>query len=119
MADGQRRIITIPYRPRHWARKLHDSLCRWAVLVLHRRAGKTTCILNHHQRAALDDAWETRRLRALLPDSSDKDIAALLRHRVYWHVMPSYKQAKLTAWDMLKHFASVVPNIKFNEAELL
>jgi hypothetical protein len=28
------------------------------VLILHRRAGKTTAILNHHQRAALNDDWE-------------------------------------------------------------
>jgi phage terminase large subunit len=42
-----------------------------------------------------------------------------LRQRVYWHVMPSYKQAKLTAWDMLKHFARPIPGVKFNEAELL
>jgi len=117
--EDEGREIVIDYCPRQWALKLHDSLARWAVLVLHRRAGKTTCILNHHQRAALDDAWETRRLRALLPESSDADVAALLKHRVYWHVMPSYKQAKLTAWDMLKHFASVVPGVKFNESELL
>ncbi len=111
--------IVIPYRPRRWATRLHENLARWAVLVLHRRAGKTTCILNHHQRAALDDDWERRRLRALLPDSSDADLTALMRARVYWHVMPSYKQAKLTAWDMIKHFAGVVPNVRFNEAELL
>ena len=113
------RVVVIPYCPRRWAKRLHESLARWAVLVLHRRAGKTTGILNHHQRAALDNDWERRRLRALLPDSSDADLTALMRHRVYWHVMPSYKQAKLTAWDMLKHFAGVVPGVKFNEAELL
>jgi hypothetical protein len=39
--------------------------------------------------------------------------------RVYWHVMPSYKQAKLTAWEMLKHFARPIPSVTFNEAELL
>jgi hypothetical protein len=67
------------------------------VLVLHRRAGKTTCILNHHQRAATNDQWELRRLRALLPGRRDPELRPLLRNRVYWHVMPSYKQAKLTA----------------------
>src|SRR5438045_25211 len=117
--EDEGRTITIEYCPRRWAEKLHDSLCRWAVLVLHRRAGKTTCILNHHQRAALDDDWERRRLRALLPTSPDTDLTALMRHRIYWHVMPSYKQAKLVAWEMLKHFASVVPGVKFNESELL
>jgi len=113
------REIVIDYCPRRWAMKLHESLCRWAVLVLHRRAGKTTGILNHHQRAALDDEWERRRLRALVPDAEEATLTTLMRDRVYWHVMPSYKQAKLTAWDMLKHFAGVVPGVKFNEAELL
>ena len=59
--------VVVPYKPRNWARPFHASLKRWSALVLHRRAGKTTAILNHHQRAALDDAWETRRLRYLLP----------------------------------------------------
>jgi hypothetical protein len=101
----------IPYKPRQWAKRLHHSLARWAVLVLHRRAGKTTCVLNHHQCAALDDAWERKRLRALLPDRSDAELAPLLRQRVYWHVMPSYRQAKLAAWEMLKFFARPIPGV--------
>ena len=43
-------VITIPYNPRRWAETLHASLKRWIVLVLHRRAGKTTAVLNHLQR---------------------------------------------------------------------
>jgi hypothetical protein len=49
--------ITVPYKPRRWARPFHASLARWSCLMLHRRAGKTTGVINHHQRAALDDAW--------------------------------------------------------------
>jgi len=116
---GPGREIVIPYRPRNWAAPLHHAAARWAVLVLHRRAGKTTCLLHHHQRAALDEAWELRRLRVLLPDRSDTDLAPLLRQRIYWHVMPSYKQAKLVAWEMLKRFAQPIPGVKFNESELL
>src|SRR5438045_123587 len=115
----QEREIVIQYCPRNWAEHLHDSRARWAVLVLHRRAGKTTCLLNHHQRAALDDHWELTRLRTPLPDRSDADLAPLLPQRIYWHVMPSYKQAKLVAWEMLKHFAQPIPGVKFNESELL
>ena len=37
----------IPYRQRHWARSFHASLTRWSCLVLHRRAGKTTAVINH------------------------------------------------------------------------
>src|SRR5690242_20083438 len=94
--------IEVPYAPRQWAIKLHNSLERWSSLVLHRRAGKTTAILNHHQRAAMDDSWETARLKHLLPDATEAQIKALLQHRIYWHVMPTLTQAKIVAWDMLK-----------------
>lgn len=113
-------VITIPYCPRNWANKLHDSFKRWAVLVLHRRAGKTTAILNHHQRAALDDGWETKRLRTLLPGSPDSQIKDLLKRRTYWHVMPTFHQAKMTgAWDTVKEISRDIPGVKHNEAEML
>lgn len=112
--------IEIPYAPRVWADAFHASLARWLVLILHRRAGKTTAILNHHQRAALDDNWERQRLRSLLPDSTPADLQRLMTKRVYWHVMPSYHQAKLTgAWEMAKEFARPIPGVRFNESELL
>jgi phage terminase large subunit len=111
--------IRVGYKPRVWAKPFHASPRRWAVFVIHRRAGKTTCLVNHHQRAATDDALEMRRLRSLLPNASADTLAPLLRGRVYWHVMPSYKQAKTVAWTMLKDYARPVPGVKFNESELL
>jgi phage terminase large subunit len=113
------RIITIPYKPRRWAQRFHASFRRWAALVLHRRVGKTTCIVNHHQRAALDDDWETQRLRTLMPALTDAEIKPLLRRRSYGHVMPTFRQAKLVAWDMVKHYARVVEGAVANESELL
>jgi len=110
--------IAIPYAPRRWARPLHASTKRWAVLVLHRRAGKTTAVINHHQRAAMDDAWELRRLQALLPDKDERYLRPLLHRRVYWHVMPTLKQAKEVAWDLLKEMARPIPGIKVNNSEL-
>lgn len=115
----ERQGIEIPYCPRNWARPVHANLRRWIALVLHRRAGKTTFELNHHQRAALNDPWEARRLRSLLPQSSERHIRRLMLKRIYWHVMPSYKQAKLVAWEMLKDIARPIPGHKFNESELL
>lgn len=97
---------------------MHAAWMRWLVLVLHRRAGKTTGIINHHQRAALSDAWEMKRLRYLLPDASEATLKPLLRHRIYWHVMPTYKQAKTVAWAMTKDYARTVRGVKFNESEL-
>lgn len=110
--------VEIPYAPRIWAKKLHASFKRWSALVLHRRAGKTTAVLNHHQRAAIDDDWERRRLKALLPKASEEFLAPLLNRRVYWHVMPTLKQAKLVAWDILKEISRPIPGVKVNNSEL-
>lgn len=87
--------ITINYLPRNWAKLLHDCKKRWMVLVLHRRAGKTTAVLNHLQRSALMKA-KTK----------------------YAYIAPTYKQAKLIAWDIIKEYARCIPNIKYNESEL-
>jgi phage terminase large subunit len=92
---------------------------RWSALVLHRRAGKSTAIINHHIRAATDDAWETRRLRHLMPSLSDGDIKALLRDRLYGHFLPTYKQAELVTWGrILKYYAGAIPGVEFNESKL-
>lgn len=97
---------------------MHASFKRWVALVLHRRAGKTTGILNHHNRAAMDDAWEMARLRYLLPDADESFLRPLLKRRVYWHVMPTLKQAKLVAWDILKDISRPIPGIRPNNSEL-
>lgn len=110
--------IVIPYKPRNWARPFHASFARSAVLVLHRRAGKTTATLNHHQRAALDDAWEAQRLRTIEPKFTDAEIHELLQHRQYGHILPMLGQAKSVAWEPLKRIAAVVPNAIPNESEL-
>jgi len=112
--------IVVPYRPRKWAREFHATTKRWIALVLHRRAGKTTAELNHHQRAALDDAWESARLRHLMPELPEVQLKDLLKRRVYWHVMPSYRQGKLTgAWDTLKEISDPIPGVRRNEQEML
>jgi phage terminase large subunit len=116
---GELRQIRIPYSPRNWARPFHEWLGRFIVLVLHRRAGKTTAVINHHIRAATDDAWEERRLRHLQPGLSASDVKELLRDRFYGHVLPTYKQAELVAWARIaKHYAEVIPGVEFNESKL-
>ena len=89
--------VRIPYKPRQRAQRFHASLARWLCLVLHRRAGKTTAVINHHQRAATDDAWDRKRLRHLKPDVTDAQLKDLLRGRFYAHILPAYRQAKLQA----------------------
>jgi phage terminase large subunit len=113
--------IVVPYKPRKWAIPWHASLKRWSVLVLHRRAGKTTALLNHLQRAATDNAWEARRLKFLEPSFTERDIRELLRARKYGLILPLLKQAKGVAWGPLKHIAQPLIDAgraKKNESDL-
>ena len=66
-----------------------------AILVLHRRAGKTVAIVNQLQKDAL-----------ITPESK------------YAYICPTYKQAKAVAWDIFKKYSEDIPNIKYNENEL-
>ncbi len=65
------------------------------MVVAHRRAGKTTATLNHL-------------IRDAIRNNGTK----------YAFIAPTYKQAKNVAWDILKHYASKIEGVKFNEAEL-
>lgn len=115
------RVVEIPYRPRNWAKPFHASFKRFLTLLLHRRAGKTTAVCNHHLRAGIDDEWEKRRLLYLRPTLTIPQIEELIHPpggRHYGHVMPTRVQAKAVAWDKLKHYAAVTGG-KPNEAELL
>lgn len=91
--------VTIPYCPRYPQRDIHDGLenARFSVIVAHRRMGKTVCVLNHMIKMAL------------LLSRSDGRFA---------YVAPYRNQAKSIAWDYLKRFAGVLPNVRFNESEL-
>lgn len=116
------RVVELDYKPRVWARAFHASLRRFAAIVLHRRAGKTTSVINHHQRYAMDDALERRRLMTLRPELTPEQLTELVRPpggRHYGHIMPLRTQAKLVVWDKLKHYARPIPGIKINESELL
>jgi hypothetical protein len=88
-------IIKIKYKPRNWAKLLHNTAKKLIVLVLHRRAGKTTAAINHLNR----DALRTAKTK-------------------YAYVAPTYKQAKRIVWDMIKEYTKSVPGIKYNESEL-
>lgn len=118
MAEVTPTLIEIPYKPRRWAQPFHASYQRWAALVLHRRAGKTTAVLNHHQRSALDDGWERARLKFLEPKFTPAELDELTQYRQYGHILPLLGQAKSVAWEPLKRIAAVVPGAKPNESEL-
>lgn len=100
----------------------HAGLQRFSVKVLHRRAGKTTCDMNHLLKAAMDNEWEKRRLLKIRPSLSTSELRELIKPpggRHYGHVMPTRVQAKQTVWDKLKYYASGIPGVKPNESELL
>lgn len=84
--------IVVDYKPRNWAKEFHDSVKRWIVLVLHRRAGKTTAILNHLQRSAIKT-----------PGSQ------------YAFVATTYTQVKLIAWDIAKKMSMDIIGVKHIE----
>src|SRR3990167_6730914 len=89
---------TIPYCPRETAGlnllEIHNSAARFRVVVAHRRLGKTTLANNELIRAACTKKGN------------------------YFYVAPTYRQAKLISWDILKHYS--IPQIvaKVNESEL-
>jgi len=92
--------IVIPYKPRPiWKDVIHPALkkFRFAVLVCHRRFGKTVGVVNHAIKQAI--------------------LCELPAPR-YSYIAPFRNQAKLIAWEYLKHYTSVIPNLKINESEL-
>ncbi len=90
-------LIKIPYKPRGAFLPLHNRKQRWAVVVAHRRAGKTVACINELIKSALTFKGNDGR---------------------FAYVAPFYRQAKSVAWDYLKRFSAVVPGIEINESEL-
>jgi phage terminase large subunit len=90
------REVVIPYTPRDAFKAFHERTARWAVIVAHRRAGKTVATINDLIRRAIQDGKQDGR---------------------YAYVAPYYGQAKAVAWDYLRKFSE--PLIaKTNETEL-
>ena len=96
MASSQR-TISIGYAARPQFASLHARRKRWAVVVAHRRAGKTVACI-----ADLIDA-------AIRCDKTEPRFA---------YVAPFFAQAKDVAWNYLKHYTAKIPGVTANEAEL-
>ena len=89
--------IAIQYKPRRAFDPLHDRTEREAVVVAHRRAGKTVACINELIKGAV----------------------TCTRHEPrFAYVAPYYAQAKDVAWSYLKQFARGVPGVTFHESEL-
>ena len=91
------RVAVIPYTPRAAFRPLHYRAQRWAVVVAHRRAGKTVACINELIMACCTDSSNNGR---------------------YAYIAPYYAQAKSVAWDYAKYFSAPIPYLKINESEL-
>ena len=91
--------VTIPYSPRKQQAYLHQELekYRYAVLLCHRRFGKSTLCINHLIKCCLTNTNYNPR---------------------YAYIAPTYKQAKSIAWDFLKFYTEKIPGTKYNETEL-
>jgi phage terminase large subunit len=75
------------YEPRKQFLPFHYRHQRWAILVCHRRAGKTVaCIAELVTRALATSKIEAR----------------------YAYIAPYFSQAKTVSWDYLKHYAQPV-----------
>jgi phage terminase large subunit len=79
--------LIIPYKPREHQLRVHQLLegKRFAVVVAHRRFGKTVAALNHLIREAVLNEKETPR---------------------YAYIAPTYGQAKRVAWDYLVKYTT-------------
>lgn len=94
------RQLTVDYVPRRQFVAFHARANRWAVIVAHRRAGKTVaCVMELITRALATSKKDAR----------------------YAYIAPFREQAKTVAWAYLKHYATSVvrdPEVDFRESEL-
>lgn len=79
-----KQVVQSVYTPRPLSMDFHARSERFAVIVAHRRFGKTIMCIN---------------------DIVDKAVQNPLPFPLYSYVAPLYKQAKRIAWTYLKHYA--------------
>lgn len=88
---------TIQYRPRKLVKEFHKRQERFAVIVAHRRFGKTVAAINDLIRTAL--TTERKNVRVA-------------------YIAPYYRQAKAIAWDYLLEYTKDIEGVEYNVAEL-
>ena len=88
--------VELDYKPRDVFLDFHERKQRWAVIVAHRRCGKTVSCINDLIYKALIEGKEDGR---------------------YAYIAPYYSQAKSIAWDYLLRFSAPVM-AKANQSEL-
>ena len=89
--------IEINYKPRKQAVEFHNRKERFAVLVAHRRFGKTVAAVNDLIKSCFDIDMPNVRVA---------------------YIAPYLSQAKAVAWDYALEYTRDIPHIKVNHSEL-
>ena len=89
--------IKTGYVPRKIQLHLHQTLRRFNVMICHRRFGKTVLAVNQIIHRAICNP---------------------LKNPQYAYIAPTYKQAKLIAWQYFVDYTRHLPNVKANKSEL-
>lgn len=90
-------VIEIDYTPRKQARDFHNRTERFAIIVAHRRFGKTVAAINDLIRACFS--------------VEKKDVRVA-------YIAPYLSQAKAVAWDYALEYTKDIPDRKINNSEL-
>lgn len=93
----QNNVVKSLYVPRAPVLDFHARHQRFAVMVFHRRAGKTVACIN---------------------DLVDKALQCQLQMPRYSYIAPYYKQAKMVAWEYLKYYTKDIRAKDPMESEL-
>jgi phage terminase large subunit len=96
MAAAEVPAGSVEYAPRKQFWDFHNRSQRWAVIVAHRRAGKTV---------------------ATVMDLITRALATSKKDARYAYIAPYFGQAKAVAWDYLKRYSRPIAE-KFSESEL-
>ena len=89
--------IEIDYKPREQAKAYHNRKERFAIIVAHRRFGKTVAAVNELIRECFTNPLPNVRVA---------------------YIAPFLSQAKAVAWDYVLEYTRDIPNIKVNNSEL-
>lgn len=88
-------VIVHKYKPRSYFNAFHKRTQRFAVLVIHRRAGKTVAVVN------------------------DMVVRAMRTKKKDWvgaYVAPYFGEAKKIAWKYIKGAVANIPGCKVHES---
>lgn len=89
------RQVTLPFEPRPWQQKIYENAGRFAVLVVHRRGGKTVAAVMKLIHEALAFTGKNGR---------------------FAYIAPFFNQAREVAWMYIKDMARYVPETKIAES---